>query len=67
MWCIFQLQDLLGMSEHLRGSNPLAERINIPANPKHYWKYRIHIPLENLIREKEFTDQLRSMIEASSR
>jgi 4-alpha-glucanotransferase len=67
MWCIFQLQDLLGMSDHLRGSNPLAERINIPANPKHYWKYRMHIPLEDLIREKEFTDQLRSMIEASGR
>jgi 4-alpha-glucanotransferase len=67
MWSIFQLQDLLGMNEHLRRDNPNEERINIPANPKHYWRYRMHIPLENLIKEKEFNEELRMIVEASGR
>ena len=36
-----QLQDMLGMDATLRRKNPHDERINIPANPKHYWRYRI--------------------------
>jgi len=67
MWSIFQLQDLLGMKESLRRINPLEERINIPADPKHYWKFRMHIPLENLLREREFNTELRIHIEASGR
>ncbi|HEY0039175.1 MAG TPA: 4-alpha-glucanotransferase, partial [Flavisolibacter sp.] len=44
MWAIFQLQDILGMSDTLRRENPHEERINQPANPTHYWNYRMHIP-----------------------
>jgi len=46
MWSIFQLQDLLGMDESLRRQDVNAERINVPANPKHYWRYRMHLTLE---------------------
>lgn len=67
MWSIFQLQDLLGMNETLRRSNPNEERINVPANPKHYWRYRMHIPLENLIKEKEFNEELRTLVKESGR
>ena len=67
MWSIFQLQDLLGMSADLRRENPEEERINVPAVSKHYWRYRMHIPLENLVKEKEFNEELRSMIEGSGR
>lgn len=67
MWSIFQLQDLLGMNEELRRENPHEERINIPAIVKHYWRYRMHLPLEYLLKEKQFNDQLRNMVEASGR
>ncbi len=67
MWSIFQLQDLLGMSESLRRENPHDERINIPADPKHYWRYRMHISLEQLIKEKEFNHELRGYVETSGR
>ena len=67
MWSIFQLQDLLGMSETLRRSNPNEERINVPANPRNYWRYRMHVPLENLVKEKEFNEELRSMVKDSGR
>lgn len=67
MWSIFQLQDLLGMSENLRRQNPNDERINVPANPNHYWNYRIHINLEQLIKEKEYNEELRDYIINSGR
>lgn len=67
MWSVFQLQDLLGMSETIRQDNFQDERINVPANPKHYWRYRMHISLEQLIKEKEFNTELAGYIEASGR
>lgn len=67
MWSIFQLQDILGMSETLRRENPQDERINNPANPKHYWQYRMHISLEDLLKEKEFNEELKGYVEHSGR
>jgi 4-alpha-glucanotransferase len=67
MWSIFQLQDILGMSETLRRENPQEERINNPANPKNYWRYRMHISLEELIKQKEFNEELKGYIEHSGR
>lgn len=64
---IFQLQDLLGISEKLRRKNPDEERINIPANPNHYWRYRMHLQLEDLVKEKEFNQQIRELVEKSGR
>lgn len=67
MWCVLQLQDILGMSGTLRRQNPAEERINIPSNPKHYWHYRMHIHLEDLPEEKEFTDEVTAFIKMSGR
>lgn len=67
MWSIFQLQDILGMSEQLRRDNPQEERINNPANPKNYWQYRMHIALEDLVKEKAFNEELKGYVENSGR
>jgi 4-alpha-glucanotransferase len=67
MWSIFQLQDWLGINEKLRRLNPDEERINIPANPNHYWRYRMHITLEELLKEEEFNEEVRGYIAASGR
>ncbi|MCH5600918.1 4-alpha-glucanotransferase [Niabella ginsengisoli] len=67
MWSIFQLQDILGMSAELRRTNPDDERINIPANPQHYWRYRMHLTLEQLIKEKAFNEELKGYVENSGR
>jgi 4-alpha-glucanotransferase len=67
MWSIFQMQDIMGMDEYLRRENPQDERINVPANPKHYWRYRMHIPLEKLIREKHFNTELKQLVSAGGR
>ena len=67
MWSIFQLQDILGMSETLRRENPHEERINVPADPNNEWKYRMHLLLEDLINENEFNEELKDYIQSSGR
>ncbi len=67
MWCIFQMQDLFGISEKLRRKDPSDERINIPANPKHYWQYRMHLNLEDLNKEDEFNNEILSCIKHNGR
>jgi 4-alpha-glucanotransferase len=67
MWSIFQLQDVLGMSEKISRENPNDERINTPANRQNYWKYRMHLTLEELIKEKSFSEELREFVQASGR
>jgi 4-alpha-glucanotransferase len=67
MWAIFQLQDLMGMDGELRRQNPNDERINIPANPKHYWQYRMHLMLEDLQQSEGFNSTLRELVRDSRR
>jgi 4-alpha-glucanotransferase len=66
-WCVFQMQDLFGINEQIRRNNPDDERINVPANPRHYWRYRMHIKLEELMKLDEFNEELRGYLYASGR
>lgn len=67
MWSVFQIQDIVAIGGGLRVENPHSERINIPSNPKHVWKYRFHIFLEDLIKEDEFNKKLKKIIFDSGR
>jgi 4-alpha-glucanotransferase len=67
MWSIFQLQDLLGLDGQLRRADPAAERINVPANPVHYWRYRMHLTLETLLQSEAFTVRLGALIRQNGR
>jgi 4-alpha-glucanotransferase len=67
MWAIFQWQDLMSISPELRRDNPEAERINVPSNSYHSWRYRMHINLEDLMNENEFNDTLRNYIKQAGR
>lgn len=67
MWSIFQVQDLLGMSAELRRENPAEERINLPANPQHYWNYRMHLTIEQLLKSDEFNTELKEYLLSSGR
>jgi 4-alpha-glucanotransferase len=67
MWAIFQLQDLLGMDDALRRSDVAAERINVPADPKNYWRYRLHLPLEQLLRADGFNDDFKDCLRQTGR
>jgi 4-alpha-glucanotransferase len=67
MLAIFQLQDLLGTDEQLRRKNPEEERINVPANPKNYWRYRMHLTLEQLASADAFNSELKARIQENGR
>ena len=67
MLCVLSLQDWLAMSERLRLPDADAERINIPANPKHYWRYRMHLNIEDLMADAKFIDEMSTLIRQSGR
>lgn len=67
MLSILTFQDWLSIDEHLRLPDAQAERINVPANPKHYWRYRIHLTLEELMKCDELNEEIRQMIDNSGR
>ncbi|MGI4870379.1 MAG: 4-alpha-glucanotransferase [Janthinobacterium lividum] len=67
MWAIFPLQDFLGMDTQLRRANPHDEQINVPSNPQHFWKYRLHLPLEELNDATGFNEPLRALVAESGR
>ena len=64
---ILPLQDWLSMDERVRKADVDSERINIPAIANHYWRYRMHLSVEQLLEEKELNAQIKGMIAASGR
>ena len=67
MLALISFQDWTSMDEKLRAKDPEAERINIPANPRHYWRYRMPMTLEKLLQEEAFNAKIRGMIENAKR
>ena len=64
---ILSFQDWLSMDEELRYPDANAERINVPANPRHYWRYRMHLTLEELMKSHKFNEKMRGMIDETNR
>jgi len=67
MLCILPLQDWLSIDGSIRRENPNEEQINVPANSRHYWRYRMHLTLKELLAHTEFNTYLRDKIKNSGR
>ncbi len=67
MLTILPLQDWLSIDGTLRARDPHSERINVPADSRHYWRYRLHIPLETLCKSESFNARLKDLISGSGR
>ncbi len=67
MLVILPLQDWLAEDGALRREVPQEERINVPAIPRYYWRYRMHVTLEQLLKEHDFNSRMRERIEANGR
>ena len=67
MLCLLSLQDWLSIDEKLRLPDQNAERINIPANPRHYWRYRMHMTIEDLLKADDFNETIKTLISQSGR
>ena len=62
MLCLISLQDWLSIDEGLRRKDPAAERINVPATSRHYWRYRMHLDIEDLMGAKNLNSRIRQLI-----
>ncbi len=67
MLCLLSLQDWLSIDEGVRNPDSKGERINIPSNPRHYWRWRMHLNISALRNNKELNTHIREMIEHSGR
>ena len=67
MWSIFLLQDLLAINGNIRRPNPAEERINDPSNADNVWNYRMHISVEDLLKQNEFNGKVKKFIMESGR
>jgi 4-alpha-glucanotransferase len=67
MWTVFPLQDLLAIDEKLRHPDPESGRINVPAIMPYYWRYRMHLGLDELVAAKPFNTGLTRLLRETSR
>lgn len=67
MLTILPLQDWLSIDGEIRRQNPKEEQINVPANSRHYWRYRMHLTIEALLADEKYNNYLHSKISGSGR
>lgn len=67
MLAIFPLQDFLATDENLLNPDLNLERINNPAVFPNYWRYRMHLNLEQLLNEKDFNEKIAQWVINSNR
>lgn len=67
MLVIFPFQDIVATDETIRWHNTQEERINIPSDPKHKWRYRMKQNMEDMLNANEFNDDLQTLFKESGR
>ena len=67
MLCILPLQDWLSVDGSIRREDPREEQINVPANSRHYWRYRMHLPIEDLLAHTDFNNYIKEKIDNTGR
>ena len=67
MLCVLSIQDWLAMDEKLRLADADKERINVPAIVPYYWRYRMHLNIEDLMANKGFAQNIKDLIQESGR
>ncbi|KAJ0044008.1 hypothetical protein Pint_18428 [Pistacia integerrima] len=64
---LFDNQDLLALKEEYTSRPAEEETINDPTNPKHYWRFRVHVTLESLLKDKELKMTIKDLVRGSGR
>ncbi|KQT21877.1 4-alpha-glucanotransferase [Chryseobacterium sp. Leaf404] len=67
MLAIFPIQEFLATDETLSNPNIDQERINNPAVFPHYWRYRMHLGLEELKSRNTFNEKIKNWVADSGR
>ena len=67
MLAIFPIQEFFATDYEIVNPNADDERINNPAVFPHYWRYRMHISLEELLSKENFNQKISNFVEESKR
>lgn len=67
MLVILPFQDWMSINGKYRRQNLTEERINVPSDPHHFWCYRMHLPIEELLTLNELNDKMIEMTVNSAR
>jgi 4-alpha-glucanotransferase len=67
MWCIVPLQDIAAIDDHIQKLSPGLERINEPANPRHYWRYRIPFLIDDIENVSTLAVKFKRLIDRNRR
>jgi 4-alpha-glucanotransferase len=62
MLVVLPLQDWMSIDERWRQRPAEEERINVPANSNHYWRYRMHWNLEDLMKNTTTNGRIRKLV-----
>jgi 4-alpha-glucanotransferase len=67
MLAIFPIQEFFATDKELTNPKMDNERINNPAVFPYYWRYRMHLNLEDLIMQKNFNQKIANWVKDSGR
>ena len=67
MLCLLSFQDWTAIDEDERLADENDERINVPAIPRYYWRYRMHKSIEQLMADNSFNAKVKKLIAQSGR
>jgi 4-alpha-glucanotransferase len=65
--CILALQDWMSIDAEIRSEHIDREQINNPADPHHYWRYRMERSIEELKADKHFQQKIISLLKEAAR
>jgi len=66
-WAVFPIQDVMAIDEQLRAPDPKADQINVPANPQHYWRWRMNVSMQDLLKRDDLCATLKKLLIDSGR
>ena len=67
MLTVLPWQDWMSIDADLRRENPAEEQINVPAISRHYWRYRMHMTVEQLLSADNFNRIVKDKVSHSGR
>lgn len=67
LWSVFLIQDILAMDNATANPNLVEDIINRPEIAHFYWRYRMHLSVENLLNQEVLNGKIKNFLQLSNR
>lgn len=67
LWSVFLIQDLFCMESSTANPNTEDDIINRPEIARFYWRYRMHLSVEQLQKEEQLNGKIKNLLQLSNR